>query len=460
MTATEPSGAASLADRRASGRRLRKKVPRSGHGAWKPGPKRRDPISLLKKQDRVRIPELVPIRYGRMAASPLAFLRGSAIVMAADLAVTPVTGLRVQACGDAHLSNFGVFATPERHLVFDLNDFDETLPAPFEWDLKRLAASIVVAGRVAAFSEPACRAGARTCAMAYREKMAEYAAMGALEVWYSRIDVETVLELMDSAARRRTEKRVAKARTRTSLGALGKLTRIEDGRRVIVDDPPLVEHVPLARDQAAAGLPDVYSQYKASLPEERRTLLDRYRFVDAARKVVGVGSVGTRAYIALLDGVGDDDPLFLQIKEARPSVLEPHAGPSVFRNSGKRVVCGQRLMQAASDLFLGWIRDAEARDYYVRQLRDMKGGVDIGRARAGRPADELRGTVRLGPGPRARALGRPGRAGRLPRQGRGLRHGDRVVRGRLRRPDRARPRGAGARHPHGPGRGGRGRLGS
>jgi uncharacterized protein (DUF2252 family) len=377
VSATDPPGAASVDDRRAAGRRLRKTVPRSGHGAWKPGPRRKDPISLLRKQDRVRLGELVPIRYGRMAASPLAFLRGSAVVMAADLATTPVSGLRVQACGDAHLSNFGVFATPERHLVFDLNDFDETLPAPFEWDVKRLAASIVVAGRCAPFSEADCRAAAHTCAYAYRQKMAEYAGMGALEVWYSRIDVDTLLELQDRATRRRSEKRVRRAQRRTSLGALDRFTRVIDGRRVIVDHPPLIEHVEFERDRTAAGIPDVYRQYKASLPEERRTLLDRYRFVDAARKVVGVGSVGTRAYMVLLDGVGERDPLFLQVKEAGPSVLEPHAGGSVFRNSGKRVVCGQRLMQAASDLFLGWIRDAEARDYYVRQLRDMKGAVEI-----------------------------------------------------------------------------------
>ena len=360
MNATDPSGAASLADRRAAGRRLRKKVPRSGHGAWKPGPKRRDPIELLKKQDRVRIPELVPIRYGRMAASPFTFLRGAAIVMAADLAVTPITGLRVQACGDAHLINFGVFATPERDLVFDLNDFDETLPGAVRvgpqaagGERRRRRA------RHRARREPDCLRGGAHVRAGLREKM-------------TRVRRDGHAGRLVLAHRRRHRARAARRAARRLRGAdrqgphahepqaLDKLTRMVDGRRVIVDDPPLVEHVPLASDQAAAGLRDVYSQYKASLPEDRRTCSTATEFVDAARKVVGVGSVGTRCYVALLDGAGDDDPLFLQVKEARPSVLEPHAGASVFATTASGSSCGQRLMQAASDLFLGWIRDAEA----------------------------------------------------------------------------------------------------
>ena len=321
------------------------------------------------------MPELVPIRYGRMATSAFAFLRGSAAVMASDLAGTPASGIRLNCCGDAHLSNYGSYATPERRLVFDLNDFDENAIAPFEWDVKRLAASVVVAGRVNGFREKDCRAAARATIRAYRTRMLGFARMSHLEVWYSSVDAVAVLELVGARHRKQVEQHVARARARTNLGALSKLTDVVDGKRRIKDDPPLVEHVgPPGQEEATQG---VYRQYRDTLPPERRGLLDRYRYADSARKVAGVGSVGTRAYIVLLLGDGDDDPLFLQIKQAQASVLESHAGASRFRNHGKRVVSGQRIMQAASDIFLGWISDGRGSDFYVRQLRDMKGSVDV-----------------------------------------------------------------------------------
>jgi uncharacterized protein (DUF2252 family) len=350
----------------AHGRAQRSEVPRSAHAEWSPPPDRADPVGILEAQERDRVASLLPLRHERMAASPLAFLRGGAAVMAADLARTPTTGLRVQACGDAHLANFGVFATPERDLVFDVNDFDETLQAPFEWDVKRLASSLVVAGRANALSEEVARGAARAAARAYREAMRKFAGMGHLDVWYVRIDVSSLKKVLSGAPRRGARRIAKKARSRTSLAALAKLTTSDGGQRRIVDDPPLIEHI----DGLRASVDQRYKDYRRTLPAYRRVLLDRYTVVDAARKVVGVGSVGTECAIVLLEGMGEADPLFLQIKTAGRSVLEPYAGASAFRSPGRRVVEGQLLMQAASDIFLGWTGA-----HYVRQLRDMKGGV-------------------------------------------------------------------------------------
>jgi len=304
-----------------------------------------------------------------MLASPSAFLRGAAVVMAHDLAPTPVTGLRAWICGDAHLGNFGGFATPERHLVFDLTDFDEAQEGPWEWDVKRLAASVVVAGRENGLSESACRDAARACVRSYRRRMRELAAMRFLDAWYSRLDAADAVASFDDE--RVVDRAIAEARRRTNLGTLPKLAEMVDGGYRIADDPPLVCH---QTQSLGNRLPAAWSAYQASLAEDRRVLVDRYRLVDVARKVVGVGSVGLRCFVALLLGNDDDDPLFLQLKEARASVLEPFVGRNRYANHGKRVVTGQRVMQAASDLFLGWTR-AGCVDYFVRQLRDMKFGV-------------------------------------------------------------------------------------
>jgi uncharacterized protein (DUF2252 family) len=355
-------------------RSLRHRVPRSTLGVWEPTADRADPVDVLREQERDRLAELLPIRRERMSASPLAFLRGAAAVMARDLASTPNTGLTVQACGDAHLLNFGVFASPERRLVFDLNDFDESLPAPFEWDVKRLAASVAVAGRERAFSMSDCRAAAEAAAQAYRSRLSAFAGMGHLEVWYARVEVDDLIALMRAAEARKLERDVVhKAQQSTNLGALDKLTRIVGGERRIVDNPPLIEHTPLREDAEL-----VVRRYVDSLSNDRRVLLSRYRVVDWARKVVGVGSVGTDDAVVLLLGEGEADPLFLQVKEAAASVLEPFAGASASPNHGQRVVEGQRLMQATSDIFLGWTAIGK-RDYYVRQLRDMKGSVPVGK---------------------------------------------------------------------------------
>jgi uncharacterized protein (DUF2252 family) len=355
---------------RASG--LRRQTPRSSLGVWEPPPNRPDPVEVLRQQEQDRIPALLPIRHARMSQSPLAFLRGAAAVMAQDLASTPSTGLQVQSCGDAHLLNFGVFASPERRLVFDVNDFDETLPAPFEWDVKRLAASVVVAGRGRSFSAGDCGAAARASAETYRTQMRTFAAMGHLGVWYAHIEVQDLLTLLQNAEARKLEGTVVrKAEQATNLGALEKLTTVVDGERRITDAPPLIEHEPMQQPPTP-----VVRRYVRSLPTDRRVLLSRYRPVDWARKVVGVGSVGTDDGIVLLLGDSDSDPLFLQVKQAEASVLEPFAGASRYANQGQRVVEGQRLMQAASDIFLGWTRIA-GRDYYVRQLRDMKGSIPV-----------------------------------------------------------------------------------
>jgi uncharacterized protein (DUF2252 family) len=362
-------------------RAARRAVPRGSHAEGKPAPDRSDPVDLLETQARDRIPELMPIRYSRMMASPFAFMRGAAIVMAQDLASTPKTGIQAQLCGDAHLLNFGAYASPERALLFDLNDFDETLPGPWEWDVKRLAASFVVAGRDNGFDAADCHGAAQACVASYRQRMTRFSEMGELEVWYTRIGEEEVKGLLTEAragkkTTKKLSKNVRKTRGRDSLQALSKLTRVVDGRRIINDDPPLLVRIPDG-DERRAQIRDILEGYKRTLQDDRRHLLDRYHFVDVARKVVGVGSVGTRAFVVLLEGRGEDDPLFLQVKEAGPSVLEGHAPPSVYTHHGHRVVAGQRLMQAASDIFLGWFRGGEGRDFYSRQLRDMKGSAKV-----------------------------------------------------------------------------------
>jgi uncharacterized protein (DUF2252 family) len=364
--------------RRERGRAARQKIPRSSHATWAPAPDRPDPVDLLEAQAKNREPDLVHIRYQRMMPSPFTFMRGAAIIMAHDLAGTPRTGIQAQLCGDCHLLNFGAYASPERTLLFDVNDFDETLPGPWEWDVKRLATSLVVAGRDNGFDNTDCRRAAREAAMSYRQRMTEYSEMGELEVWYSRVRAEEIFDLIsNSKTMKRAKKAMSKARGRDSLQALSKLTTVVDGRRIIVDDPPLLVRV--VDEGLREQVDDILQMYRSSLQDDRRRLLDRYRFVDVARKVVGVGSVGTRAYIVLLEGRDEDDPLFLQVKEAQASVLEPFLPKSSYRNHGHRVVAGQRLMQAASDIFLGWLRGPGGRDFYWRQLRDMKGSVKVER---------------------------------------------------------------------------------
>ncbi|MFG2980846.1 DUF2252 domain-containing protein [Streptomyces sp. NPDC048258] len=363
----------SPADRARTGRAVRKQVGRASHGRWTPAADRADPLWVLRRQAADRVAELLPIRYGRMAVSPFTFLRGAAAVMAADLAAVPNTGLTVQLCGDAHLLNFGVFASPERALLFDLNDFDETLAGPFEWDVKRLAASVAVAARDRGHGDERAWRAARAAAAAYRRAMRQLAEQGELAVWYERIDPYAVLPLIRERKRRgRAEANLERARGRTSLQALDKLTEMRGGRRRIIHDPPLLEPV---GKRATRAVDAIFSQYRSTLPEERRLLLDRYRFVDAARKVVGVGSVGTRCFIVLLTGRDERDPLFLQIKEATRSVLEDHLPAEGAGHHGHRVVAGQRLMQATGDIFLGWTTGPEGRHFYCRQLRDMKGSA-------------------------------------------------------------------------------------
>jgi uncharacterized protein (DUF2252 family) len=367
-------GPRTLAGRRAVGRSLRERVPRSSHAAWSPAADRPDPISLLQEQDHSRLAQFVPIRYGRMIASPFAFLRGSAVIMAGDLAATPVTGLQVQMCGDAHLSNFGVYATPERNQVFDVNDFDETLPGSWEWDVKRLAASIVVAGRTLGFTREMNMQAVVGCVRSYRERMWKYGEMRHIDVWYDRIDPESIRRFVRRSDRSYVEKELEKARQSSSLVAFPRLTRQVDGRYRIKDDPPTIAH--LDDEQLAQQLGVLVERYSESLQEDRNVLLSKYRLVDVAYKVVGVGSVGTRCYVALLMGSEEGDPLFLQVKQAQASVFEPHLGPSSYLNHAQRVVRGHYLMQAASDIFLGWTRLGSI-DFYVRQLRDMKLSVSI-----------------------------------------------------------------------------------
>ncbi|MGW5513189.1 DUF2252 domain-containing protein [Nocardia africana] len=357
------------------GRAVRADVPRSSLAEFHPVPDR-DPVAILQRQAETRLPDLIPIRYARMAAGEFPFLRGAPAIMAADLATTRNTGLTVQLCGDSHLSNFGVFASPERSLVFDLNDFDETLPGPFEWDVKRLVASIAVAARANGYEDGDARELARTAASAYRQCMLRLAGLDSLEVWYERVEADTLADLVRNPKQRRdVTKSLDAARKRTSLQALRKLTEPGPGGEPRIRfQPPLL----VALDPPEARAVDqVFAEYCRTLPEERRVLVNRYRIVDFARKVVGVGSVGTRCYVLLLVDRDTGGPLFLQVKEAEPSVLAPYLEPSPFHQEGHRVVHGQRLLQTASDIFLGWTTGPGGRYFYVRQLRDMKGSADI-----------------------------------------------------------------------------------
>jgi uncharacterized protein (DUF2252 family) len=370
---------------KAAGKALRVKVPRASHAEWRPQRKGRDIVGMLEASNRGRVPSLIPVRYGRMLHSPFAFLRGAAAIMADDLARTPVSGIRVQACGDAHLLNFGGFATPERHLVFDVNDFDETLPAPWEWDLKRLAASVTLAARYLKFSKARCIEATIASVTAYREQMALYAQMGALERWYQRIDATEVAELALSAKRGSA----AAPFHPVTEHLFPKFTEVIGASRRIKDEPPLVFH-PRKGDRTIDHVRQFLAQYRKTLPDDRRSLLERYTLVDVVLKVVGVGSVGTRCAVALLMA-RDDDWLLLQFKEARPSVLEPYAHRSRYANHGQRVVEGQRLMQSASDIFLGWSRVPSLRaDFYVRQLRDRKTSANVDTMDLGHLIDYVR----------------------------------------------------------------------
>ncbi len=375
----------SLEDRLRRGRAARTTLPRKTLGAWEPASNRADPVALLQKQNSDRLPFLVPVRHGRMSASPFAFYRGAACVMAADLARTPTSGLMVQACGDAHLSNFGVYASPERRLVFDVNDFDETLRGPWEWDVKRLAASLLIAGEHRGFTPETCRALAARAADGYVRAMHDFSKMGVLDLWYQDLDVERARGLEDlrkKSLRKRLHHFCDKAHSRDSLQAVRKLCTDVDGGYQIKSDPPVL--VPLRELEKGSGpaaldhaVRVTFEGFKETLPDDRRWLVDRFTLVDVALKVVGVGSVGTRCLIALFQGRDRGDLLFLQIKEATSSVLEEFVGKSTYDNHGRRVVEGQRLLQAVSDIFLGWARGPAGRDFYVRQLRDWKGSIDV-----------------------------------------------------------------------------------
>jgi uncharacterized protein (DUF2252 family) len=384
------TGVLMASEREAAGKAARAASPRSSHAAWEPSQDRPDPVETLSGQDATRVPELVPIRHGRMLASAFSFYRGAAAIMAADLATTPRSGLDVQLCGDAHLSNFGVFAAPDRRLIFDINDFDETGPGPFEWDVKRLAASFAVAGRELGFKRKERGEAVITATREYRDELRRLAGERSIDVWYERLDLEAIEQYRSEVSRKAAknfDKGIAKAESKNSLRALAKLTRQDDGGRRIISDPPLIvpieELVPagdLARVEAT--MRDLVEQYRGTLPPDIRHLADRYRYVHAAHKVVGVGSVGTRCWIVLLLGRDSDDPLFLQVKEAGPSVLAPYGGAGRYKHQGRRVVEGQRLMQAASDILLGWLTAVEGidggkRDFYVRQLWDGKGSAEI-----------------------------------------------------------------------------------
>jgi uncharacterized protein (DUF2252 family) len=376
-------------ERAAAGKAARERAPRSSHGDWGPAADRPDPVELLESQAASRVGQLVPLRYGRMLVSPFTFYRGAAAVMAADLAGTPRSGFAVQLCGDAHLSNFGAYASPDRELIFDVNDFDETLPGPWEWDVMRLAASFSVAGRANGFRGRERQAIVAAMAAEYRDAMRRLAALGNLEVWYTKMDVPEIAARWGAAAGEKEVKafrrNLAKTQAKDRMRALSKLTHEVDGELRIVSEPPLI--IPLrelAEDdpgEVESRVREILADYRETLAEDRRVLLDSYRYLDAALKVVGVGSVGTRAWIVLLQGRDEGDPLFLQIKEAQASVLEPYTEPTAFAQQGERVVQGQRLVQAASDILLGWVKakgiDGERRDYYVRQLWDQKGSAKI-----------------------------------------------------------------------------------
>ena len=382
------------AERAARGKAARVGVPRESHAVFDPPSDRADPISLLEQQARSRVPELVPVRHGRMMVSPFTYYRGAALPMASDLAATPVTGLAVQACGDAHLSNFGLFGSPERRLMFDVNDFDETLPGPWEWDVKRLAASLEVAGRGNGFPARQRRGIAMSAVGRYRQAMRQFAGMTNLEVWYARADIDQLRAQFDSQLaeqqRRRLDRGLARARTRDSLQEVAKLTRMVDGELRIISDPPVLvpidELMPAetTREGLKAFIVGLIASYRRTLETDRRYLLEQYQFCDMARKVVGVGSVGTRCWIILMLGRDESDPVFLQVKEAEASVLSRFVGASKYKNQGERVVAGQRLMQEASDIFLGWQHtegeatlDGKPRDFYIRQLRDWKFSLEI-----------------------------------------------------------------------------------
>jgi len=381
----------SPAERVARGKAARNDTPRSSHGRWEPATNRPDPVALLEEQAVSRVPELVPLRYGRMMVSPFTFYRGGALLMASDLAATPRSGLNAQICGDAHLSNFGVFASPERQMMFDINDFDETLPGPWEWDVKRLAASFEIAGRDRGLKPADRRAVVLAGVAEYRIRMHEFAAARNLDVWYAHIPVDRIFKELEATATKKQQAKAkanaAKARTRDSMQAFTKLTHVVDGQRRIISDPPLI--VPIedlippgsGRDDIESELRELIRSYRRTLETDRRELIESFEYVHFARKVVGVGSVGTRAWIALLLGRDEQDPLFLQAKEAQESVLERFVGKSKYTNHGQRVVAGQRLMQASSDIFLGWQRvrglDGKERDFYLRQLRDWKGSADV-----------------------------------------------------------------------------------
>jgi uncharacterized protein (DUF2252 family) len=369
-----PSHSVPADDLIAAGKRLRDTVPRASQGVWKRSKNRPDPIDLLQASDAGRLPLLLPIRYGRMLQTPFTFFRGSANVMAADLAVTPTTGIQVQACGDCHLLNFGGFATPERNIVFDINDFDETLPAPWEWDVKRLVASFVLAARSNGLSDAAGRDAAMASARSYRERLREVAEMSPLEAWYAKIGLDDFLGLIDDdGVKKRVLRRVEKAQEdRASDVDYPKLAEMVGGQILIKDQPPLIFHMEMQHEEGfRAFLDKAIADYRQTLPDDRRALLDRYRLVDVAIKVVGIGSVGRYCAIGLFMSASNQ-PLFLQFKQAVASVLEPYAGKSLYPHSGQRVVMGQRLMQASSDIFLGWIIGQEGRHIYVRQLRDAK----------------------------------------------------------------------------------------
>ena len=378
-------------ERAADGKAARETAPRTSHGEWAPAADRADPVEVLEHQATSRVGQLLPLRYGRMLVSPFTFYRGAAAVMAADLGGTPVSGLTTQLCGDAHLSNFGAFAAPDRELVFDVNDFDETLPGPWEWDIKRLAASFSVAGRDRGFDARERRRIVAAIAAEYRATMRRLAELGNLEVWYTQIDVPAIADRWEAAAGEKEAKafrrNLAKTRAKDRMRALSKLTHEVDGELRIVSEPPLI--IPLRElaegepEEIETAVLEILGDYRETLPEDRRVLLDSYRYVDAALKVVGVGSVGTRAWVVLMRGRDEGDPLFLQVKEAQRSVLEPYTEPSVYAQQGERVVQGQRLMQAAGDIMLGWVKargiDGKKRDFYVRQLWDQKGSARVER---------------------------------------------------------------------------------
>jgi uncharacterized protein (DUF2252 family) len=380
---------ASVAERAEAGKAARRAAPRSSHADWEPAGDRTDPVEILERQSDSRVQELIPLRYGRMLVSAFTFYRGAAALMAADLEGTPTSGFPVQACGDAHLSNFGGFSAPDRKMIFDINDFDETLPGPWEWDLKRLAASFAVAGRDRGFDESERRAIVEAVSRQYRETIQALSSLTNLDVWYLRLDqsaIEHWRDQIDRKAQKRFDRNVAKAQAKDRYRALAKLTHRVDGELRIVSDPPLI--VPLEEllpgvdgERAEEGIRGILDSYRDSLADNERHLFDGYRYVHSARKVVGVGSVGTRAFVALLVGRDEDDPLFLQIKEAEASVLEPYAGASEFDHPGERVVVGQQMMQAASDIFLGWLTgpgiDGKKRTFYVRQLWDAKGSAVV-----------------------------------------------------------------------------------